>query len=92
MGSHQVLMAGLVGLTVTGDVVVVAGVAEALAVAGDERGDREGTVTPRGAAVDNDHGDVSHGVWCLANAALYAEAAKDGCENGDDKLDDGFDF
>jgi hypothetical protein len=30
-------------------------------------------------------------LW-LTYAALHAEAAKDGCENGDDKLDDGFDF
>ncbi len=95
MGSHQVLMAGLVGLAVAGDIVVVAGVTEALAVAGDERGDREGTVTSRGAAVDDDHGDVSHGMFFLlwlTYAALHAEAAKDGCEDGDDKLDDGFDF
>lgn len=41
MYTWQILMAGLVHLTVAGDVIMVAGEAETSLVAGDERRDRE---------------------------------------------------
>ena len=54
VGTDEVLVARLVDLAVAGDVVVVAGEAEAAVVAGDERGHRERLVLPRRTAVNND--------------------------------------
>jgi len=54
MGSNQVLMTGLIDLTIAGDVVVVAGEAETGLVAGDEPSDRERTVTTGRATVNDD--------------------------------------
>ena len=54
MGTDEVLVPGLVGLPVSRDVVVIASEAEACLMAGDERGDRKGTVfTGRGTVNDN---------------------------------------
>ncbi len=60
MGAREVFMTGLEHLTITGDVIVVGGEAEAGLVAGDELGDREGPVAARGAAVDDDEVNASH--------------------------------
>ena len=54
MGAGEVLMARLVQLAVAGDVVVVAGEAEAAVVAGDERGDGERPVLAGRRTVNND--------------------------------------
>ena len=54
MGAGEVLVAGLVQLTVALNVVVVAGEAEATVVAGDERGDRERPVLAGRRTVNND--------------------------------------
>ena len=54
MGTDEVLVPGLVGLPVAGDVVVVASEAEAGLVTGNERGDRKGTIfAGRGTMNDN---------------------------------------
>jgi len=50
----QVLMTGLVYMTVAGDIVVVAGEPETGVVAGDKVLDGEPAVTARGAAVNDD--------------------------------------
>ena len=60
MGAGEVLMTRLVHLTITGDVIVVAGEAETGLVAGDEVSDRKRTVAARGATVDDDEVDVTH--------------------------------
>ena len=60
MGTHQVLVARLVGSAVARDVVVVAGEPEAGLVAGDERGDGEGAVLACRRAVDDDQVDATH--------------------------------
>ena len=57
MGARQVLMAGLIDLAVTGDVVVVAGESEAGLMAGDERRDRERAVLAGGGTMDDDEID-----------------------------------
>ena len=44
MGTDQVLMTGLIGLAIAGDVVVVSGETESCLVAGDERRDWERAV------------------------------------------------
>ena len=54
MGAGEVLVAGLIQLTVALYVVVVAGEAEAAVVAGDERGDGERFVLAGRRAVNND--------------------------------------
>ena len=54
MCPRQVLMTGLVHMTVAGDIVVVAGEPETGVVAGDEVLDGEPTVTARRAAVNDD--------------------------------------
>ena len=60
MGTGEVLMTGLVELSVPGDVIVVAGEAETGLVAGDELGDREGPVAARGATVNDDEVNATH--------------------------------
>ncbi len=57
---RQVLMPRLVHLSLTGDVVVVAGEPEAGVVTGDEILDREAAVTARGRAVNDDEIYASH--------------------------------
>ena len=61
MGTDEVLVPGLVGLPVSGDVVVIAGEAEAGLVAGNERGDRVRTVFAGGTAVNDNKVYSSHG-------------------------------
>ena len=60
VGTHQLLVPRLVHLSLTGDVVVVAGEPEAGIVAGDEVLDREPAVAARGTAVDDDETDCTH--------------------------------
>lgn len=60
MGAGEVLMTGLVHLTIAGDVVVVGGEAKTGLVAGDELGDREGPVAARGATVNDDEVNAAH--------------------------------
>jgi len=50
----QVLMTGLVHMTIAGDIIVVAGEPETGVVAGDEVLDREPAVAARRAAVNDD--------------------------------------
>jgi len=54
MGAGQVLMAGLIHLAVAGDVVVVAGEAEAGLMAGNEGRNGEWAVLAGGTAVNDD--------------------------------------
>ena len=63
VGSDEVLVARLVDAAVAGDVVVVAGEAEAVGVASDEGFYGEGTVAARGAAMDEDEVYFSHGFY-----------------------------
>ena len=60
MGTDKVLVPGLVGLPVAGDVVVVASEAEAGLVTGNERGDREGPVFARRGTVNDNKVYFSH--------------------------------
>jgi hypothetical protein len=60
MGTHQVLMSGLVGASISGDVVVVARESEALVVTSDQGFHREGAVTPRGRAMYNNQINPPH--------------------------------
>lgn len=62
MGTDEVLMAGLVDFAVAGDVVVIAGEAEAFLVVSDEFFHGVGTVFTRGAAVDDDEFYLAHGI------------------------------
>lgn len=88
VGTDEVLVAGLEDRSVAGDVVVVAGEAEALAVIGDERGDGVGVVLAGGRAVDDDEVDGSHGSGGLedtGDARLYEEGGDD---EGDERADE----
>lgn len=60
MGAGEVFMTRLVHLTITGDVIVIGGEAEAGLVAGDEVSDRKRPVAARGATVDDDEINASH--------------------------------
>ena len=65
MGTGEVLVPGLVGLAVAGDVVMIAGEAKAGLVAGNERGDRERTVFARRGTVNDNHIYPSHAAMQL---------------------------
>ena len=62
VGTDQVLMTGLNNLSITGDVVVVAGMSEALGVVGNERLDRVGPVLPRRRTVNDNEINSSHNI------------------------------
>ena len=62
MGADEVLVARLVHLTIAGDVVVVAGVAEARGVIFNEFLQGVGPVTARGATVNDNEVDTSHNI------------------------------
>jgi len=53
-------MASLIDLAIAGDVIVVAGEAEAFLMAGYQGGDGEGLVAAGGAAVNNNQMNLSH--------------------------------
>ena len=61
VSTDEVLVPGLVGLSVAGDVVVVAGEAKAGLMAGNERGDRERPVYARRGTVNDYKVYSSHG-------------------------------
>ena len=65
MGSWQVLVPRLVQLTVTGDIVVVAGEPEAGLMTGYQLGDGERAVAARRRAVDNNQINLSHNNLCV---------------------------
>ena len=62
MGTDEVLVPGLVGLSVSRDVVVIAGEAEAGLVAGNERGDRERTVFAGRGTMNNNKVYFTHNI------------------------------
>ena len=61
MGTDEVLVPGLVGLSVAGDVIVVSREAEAGLMTGNERGDREWAVFARRGTVNDYKVYSSHG-------------------------------
>ena len=88
VGTGQLFMARLVGPAVAGDVIVVARVSEPLVVVAYKGRHWVWSVTARGAAVDNNHINLTHSIT-LFHAALREERADDGGEYGDNELDDG---
>jgi len=60
MGSDEVLMTSLVGLSIAGDVIMVAGEPESRLVTGNQPGDRERTVATRRATMNDNKIYFSH--------------------------------
>jgi len=92
MGSHQLLMARLVHLPVTRDVIVVPSEPEPRLMTGNKTGNRERLVAARSTAVDDNQINVTHLHLPSAYAALREERADDCRKYGDNELDDGLEF
>ena len=89
MGTDELFMARLVSRTVASDVVVIARETEAVSMTADKGSHRERAVTARGTTMNDNEIDCSHDRQQLeaSLAALHKERADDGCEYGDNKLD-----
>jgi hypothetical protein len=70
MGTHQMLMSGLVGASISGDVVVVARESESFRVTADEGCHGKVLVRARGRTVDDNHINASHD--CTKNELMMA--------------------
>ena len=68
MGTDEILMAGLIDRSITGDVIMIAGEPEAGVVTGNEVLDGEPTVSASGAAVDDDEIYLTHD--CTKNVVM----------------------
>ena len=89
VGTDELFMARLVCPTVASDVVVITRETEAVSMTADESYYRERAVTARGTTMHDNEIDSSHDRQQLEAifAALHKERADDGCEYGDNKLD-----
>ena len=82
-------MARLVRPTVASDVVVITRETEAVSMTADEGCHRERAVTARSTTMNDNEIDCSHDRQQLEASltALHKERADDGCEYGNNKLD-----
>ena len=89
VGTDELFMARLVCRTVASDVVVITRETEAVSMTADEGCYRERAVTARGTTMNDNEIDCSHGRQQLEASltALHKERADDGCEYGNNKLD-----
>jgi hypothetical protein len=89
VGTDELFMARLVCPTVASDVVVITRETEAVSMTADEGCHRERAVTARGTTMHDNEIDCSHDRQQLEAifAALHKERADDGCEYGNNKLD-----
>ena len=89
VSTDELFMARLVSRTVASDVVVITRETETVSMTADKGCYRERAVTARGTAMNDNEIDCSHGRQQLeaSLAALHKERADDGCEYGNNKLD-----
>ena len=89
VSTDELFMARLVCRTVASDVVVITRETEAVSMTADEGSHRERAVTARGTAMNDNEIDCSHDKQQLEASltALHKERADNGCEYGDNKLD-----